>query len=134
MTFFTFKPHRKFFFCIIKWKHIKRFLGGSFQPVASPLNDMCQQKCTPRNGVYPSLGSMTEGPTDTSEILILMSRPGQKPSIYICLSVVKMVDFMHPKWEECIVTNSLIFVVVSRNIFALPKFGKELSMNKASIK
>ena len=46
---------------------------------------------------HPSLGSITEGATDASEILIPMPRPGQEPSIYICLSPVKMVDFMHPK-------------------------------------
>ena len=46
---------------------------------------------------HPLLGSMTEGPTETSEILIPMSRPGQEPSIYICLSPVKTADFMHPK-------------------------------------
>ena len=30
----------------------------------------------------PSLGSMTEGPTDKPEILIPMPKPGQEPSIY----------------------------------------------------
>ena len=46
---------------------------------------------------HPSLGSMTEGPTDTSEILIPMTRSGQEPSMYIRLSPVKTADFMHPK-------------------------------------
>ena len=46
---------------------------------------------------HPSLGSMTEGPTDKPEILIPMLKPWQEPSIYICLSSVKIVDFTHPK-------------------------------------
>ena len=46
---------------------------------------------------HRSLGSMTEGPTDTSEILIPMPKPWQEPSIYICLSPFKTADFMHPK-------------------------------------
>ena len=40
---------------------------------------------------------MTEGSTDTSEILIPIPKLGQEQSIYYCLSPVKMVDFMHPK-------------------------------------
>ena len=73
---------------------------------------------------HPSLGSMTKGPTDRSETLIPMLKPGQKPSIYICLSPVKTADFMHPKWEGCIVINSLIFVVVSKNILYCLNLGK----------
>ena len=46
---------------------------------------------------HSSLGSMTEGLTDTSEILIPMPRPGQEPSVYVCLSPVKTADFVHPK-------------------------------------
>ena len=41
---------------------------------------------------HPSLGSITERPTDTSEILKPMHKPGQEPSIYICLSSVKTAD------------------------------------------
>ena len=66
---------------------------------------------------HPSLGSMIEGPTDTPEILIPMPRLGQEPFIYICISPVKTANFNHPKWEGCIVINSLIFVVASRKIF-----------------
>ena len=40
----------------------------------------------------------------------------QKLSMYICLSPVKTADFIHPKWEGCIVINSLIFVGVSEKI------------------
>ena len=79
---------------------------------------------------HPSLGSMTEGPTDTSEILIPMPRPGQELSIYICLNPVKTAGFMHPKWEGCIVINSPIFVVVCKEHFVLPKFRQKLSMDK----
>ena len=46
---------------------------------------------------HPSLGSMTEGSTHKPAILIPMPKLGQEPSIYICLSPAKMVDFMHPK-------------------------------------
>ena len=46
---------------------------------------------------HPSLGSIIEGPTDTSEILTLMPRPGQELFIYTCLNPVKTADFMHPK-------------------------------------
>ena len=73
---------------------------------------------------HPSLGSVTEGPTDTSEILITMPRPEQELSIYIFLSIANTVDFMHSKWEGCIVINSLIFVVVSRNILYCLNLGK----------
>ena len=66
---------------------------------------------------HPSLGSMTEGPIDTSEILMPMPKFEQGLSIHIFLSSAKMVDSMHPKVEGCIVVNSLIFAVVSRNIF-----------------
>ena len=65
---------------------------------------------------HPSLGSMTEGPTHKPEVLIPMPKPGQEPSIYICLISVKMVEIMHPKWEAYIVINSLICVVVCKNI------------------
>ena len=73
---------------------------------------------------HPLLGSLTEGPTDTSKVLVPMPRPGQEPSIYICLCPVKAADFMHPKWEGCIVINSLIFVVICRNIFYCLNLGK----------
>ena len=73
---------------------------------------------------HPLLGSMTEGSTDTSEILIPMPRPGQEPSIHICLSPVKTADFMQPKGEGCIVKNSLIFVVVCKNILHCLNLGK----------
>ena len=58
---------------------------------------------------------MTEWSTDTSEILMLMPKSGQESSMYIRLSPVKTTDFMHSKWERCIVINLLIFVVVGRN-------------------
>ena len=77
---------------------------------------------------HPLLGSMTEVSTDTSKILILMPRPGQEPSIYICLNHVKAADYvnhvMHPKREGYIVINSLIFVVVWRNILYCLNLGK----------
>ena len=77
---------------------------------------------------------MTEGPIDTFEILMPIPKFGQELSIYIFLSPTRMADFMHPKREGCIVINSLIFVIVSRNIFVLPKFKQGLSMDKFSIK
>ena len=46
---------------------------------------------------HPSLGSMTEAPMDTFEILIPMTRSGEEPSMYIRLSSVKIADFMYPK-------------------------------------
>ena len=45
----------------------------------------------------PSLGSMTEGPIDAPEVLMPIPKFGQGPSLYIFLSPVKMIDFMHPK-------------------------------------
>ena len=81
-----------------------------------------------------SLGSMTEGPINTSKILMLIPKFGQELSIYICLSRVKIDDLTHPKREGCVLINLLIFVVVSRNIFVLPKFEQGLSMDKTSIK
>ena len=79
---------------------------------------------------HPSLGSMTEGPTDTSEILIPIPKPGQEPSIYICHSPFKTADFMHPKWEGCVVVNSLIFVVASKNILYCLNLGKNYRWTK----
>ena len=79
---------------------------------------------------HPSLGSITEGPTVTSEILVPTPRLGQELSIYICLSPVKTADFMHPKWEGCIVINSVIFVVVCRNIFYSLNLGKNYLWTK----
>ena len=35
-------PHRNYFFYVIRRKHMKRFLGGSFQLVPSLENDMRQ--------------------------------------------------------------------------------------------
>ena len=79
---------------------------------------------------HPSLGLLTEGPTDKPEILIPMPRPGQELSIYICLGPVKTADFMHPKREECIVINSLIFVVVCKNILYCLHLGKDYLWTK----
>ena len=73
---------------------------------------------------HSTLGSMAEGSTDISEILILMPRLGQEPSIYICLSPVKTADFMHPKQEGCIIINSFIFVVACKNILYCLNLGK----------
>ena len=75
---------------------MKALHGGSFQLVSSPGNDSVNKNVHLLMH-HPSLGSMTAGPTVTSEILIPMPKPGQKPSIYICLSPVKTADFMHPK-------------------------------------
>ena len=81
---------------------------------------------------HPSLGSMTKRSTDTPEILILMPKPGQEPSIYIYLSPFKIADFMHPKCEGCIVINSPIFVVVSKNILCCLNLGKNYLWTKSS--
>ena len=122
LTLFAFKPHHNFFFCIVKWKHMKRFFGGSFQLFSSPENRIRQQKRTPCNAT--SFVRVNDSrPTDTSEILMPMPRPGQEPSIYIFLSPFKATDFMHPKWEGCIVINSLIFVVVCKNILYCLNLG-----------
>ena len=83
---------------------------------------------------HSSLGSIIAGFIETFKILIPMPKFEWELSMYICLSPAKMVDFMHPKREGCIVINLLIFVVVNRNIFVLPKFEQGLSMDKASIK
>ena len=79
---------------------------------------------------HPSLGSMTERPIDKPEILIPTPKLGERPSIYICLSPVKMVDFMHPKWKGCIIINSLIFFIVSRNILYCLNLGKNYLWTK----
>ena len=78
----------------------------------------------------PSLGSIIAGFKDTFEILIAMPIFGQELSIYICPSPVKMVDFIHSKWEGCIFINSLIFVVVSRNILYRLNLGKNYPSTK----
>ena len=66
---------------------------------------------------HPSLGSMTEGSIDESEILMPIPKFEQGPSIYIFLNPTKMVDFIHPKLEGCIIINLLIFV--DKNIFCI---------------
>ena len=75
---------------------MKRFFGGPFQ-LAPALGMICVYKHVHLVMQHLSLGSLTEGPTDTSEILIPMPRLGQEPPIYICLSPVKAASFMHPK-------------------------------------
>ena len=82
---------------------------------------------------HASLGSMTEGPTSKPEILIPIPRPGQEPFIYICLNPVKTVDFMHPKLEERIVINSLIFVVVCKNILNGLNLGENYLWTKSAL-
>ena len=62
-----------------------------------------------------------------------MPRPGQEPSIYICLNPVKTVDFMHPKLEERIVINSLIFVVVCKNILNGLNLGENYLWTKSAL-
>ena len=42
LTLFTLKPNRNFFFCIIKWKHMKKFFRGFLQFVSNAGNYMCQ--------------------------------------------------------------------------------------------
>ena len=101
----------------------KDFLVGLFN-LFPALGIICVNKNVHLVMQHPSLGSMTERPTDTSEILMLMPRPGQEQSIYICLSPFKTADFMHPKWEGCIVINSLIFVVVCKSILYCLNLGK----------
>ena len=129
LTIFTFTPLCNFLFCVIKWKHMKRFFGGPFQ-LAPALGMICVNKNVHLVMQHLSLGSSTEGPTDTSKILIPMSRLWQEPPIYICLSPVKEASFMHPKWEGCIVINSLIFVVVCRNILYCINLGKNYLWTK----
>ena len=46
---------------------------------------------------HPSLGSMTEGPINASEILMPIPKFGQELSIYICFNGVKIDDLTHPK-------------------------------------
>ena len=46
---------------------------------------------------HPSLGSIIEGPIDTSEILMPIPKFGQELLIYICFSRVKIDDLTHPK-------------------------------------
>ena len=76
---------------------------------------------------------MTKRTTNKPEILIPIPRPGQEPSIYICLSPAKTADFMHPKWERCITINSLIFVVVCRNILYCLNLGKNYLWTKPTL-
>ena len=46
---------------------------------------------------HPSLGSMNEGPIDTSEVLIPILKFEQELSIHICFNLVKIDDLTHPK-------------------------------------
>ena len=112
----------------------KDYLVGLFS-LSPTLGVICVNRNVHLVRQHPSLGSMTKGPTDRSETLIPMPKPGQKPSIYICLSPVKTADIMHPKWEGFIVINWLIFVVVSKNILYCLNLGKNyLSTKPASNK
>ena len=75
---------------------MKRFFGRSFQLVPA-LGMICVNENVHLVMQHPLLGSMPEGSTDTSEILIPMPKPWQEPSIYICLSPVETADSMHPQ-------------------------------------
>ena len=108
LALFTFIPHGNFFFCVIKWKHIKRVLDAFFQ-IAPALGMICCSKKVHFTRQHPSLGSIIAEFIDTFEILITMPKFGQELSVYTCLSSVKTADFMHPKLEGCIVINSPIF-------------------------
>ena len=130
LNLFTLKPHPNFFFCAIKRNTWKDSLVGLFN-LSPALGMICVNKNVHLLMQHPSLRSIIEGPTDTSEILILMPRPGQELFIYICLNPVKTADFMHPKWEGnfgCIKSSN--FVVVCKKHFVLPKFRQKLSMDK----
>ena len=133
LTLFAFKLHHNFLLCANKWKDITGSLVGFFN-LSRALGMICFNKNVYPVTQHPSLGSMTEGPIDTPEILMPIPKFRQELSIYVFLSPAKMVDFMHPKREGSIVINSLIFVLVRRNIFVLPKFEQGISMDKASIK
>ena len=69
---------------------MKRFFGGFFQFVYDNKNVHLVVQ-------HPSLGSMTEGPINTSEILISIPRFGQELSICICFNRVEIDDLTHPK-------------------------------------
>ena len=112
---------------------MKRFFGGTFQLVSS-LGTICVNKNVHHVMQHPSLGSMTEGPTNRSKILMSMPRPGQEPSIYICLSPFEMVDFIHLKMRRMYRHKFTHFCGCLQEHFVLLKFGHELSMDKASIK
>ena len=131
LALFTFKPHRNLFFCVIKWKHMKRFLGVVFQIVPNLLMICCSKKVH-FTRKHTSLGSIIGEFIDPFEILIPMPKFGQKLSIYICLSPVKMVDFMDPKWEGFVILNSFIFVVVSKNTLYCLNLGKNYPCTKAA--
>ena len=75
---------------------MKRFLGVVFQIVPNLLMICCSKKVHFIRK-HTSLGSIIGEFIDPFEILIPIPKFGQKLSIYICLSPVKMVDFMDPK-------------------------------------
>ena len=75
---------------------MKRFLVGFFK-LSPALGMICVNKNVHLVMQHPSLGSMIEGPIDTSEILMPIARFGQELSIYICFSHVKIDDLTHPK-------------------------------------
>ena len=59
---------------------LRNFLVGLFN-LSAALGMICVNENVHLVMQHPSLGSMTEGPTNTSETLIPMPRPGQEPSI-----------------------------------------------------
>ena len=97
----------------------KDFLAGLLK-LSLALGMICVNKNVHLVLQHPSLVSVAEGPTDTSEILITMPKLWQKLFIYNCFS---------PKWEGFIVINSLIFVAVSKNILNCLNFVKNYGQN-----
>ena len=84
-----------FLLCHQKKKHMKRFLGVFFQFVPN-FRCSCSKKVN-FTRKHPSLGSIIGEFIDPFEILITMPKFGQELSMYICLSPVNMVEFVHPK-------------------------------------
>ena len=74
----------------------KDFLVSLFN-LSPALGMICVNKNVHLVMQHSSLGSMTEGSTDTSEILMPIPKFEQELSIYIFLSPARMVDFKHPK-------------------------------------
>ena len=91
-----------------------------FFKLSPALGMICCRKEVHLSRQHPSLGSIIAELIDAFEVLISMPKFGQELSVYIFLSLVKTIDFMHPNWEGFIVINSLISVVVSENILYCP--------------
>ena len=80
-----------------------------FFKLSPALGMICCRKEVHLTRQHPSLGSIIAELIDAFEVLISMPKFGQELPVYIFLSLVKTIDFMHPNWEGFIIIHSFLW-------------------------